>query len=292
MWGEILTVVAHTSIVWPRATVVQVDPARNLEVPVLDPCGTPTAGATSHYGLLECDYLSEAQTFPEKAAQFRKVLGNLSQIGGCATVSNALLRNSPMLEETLRFSIAQAVAHRVDFDALRGTGAASQIKGIVGSDGAITTSARGSNTAISWANILLVNASVLPSSKNRGIWCVSPTAEQEILEAGTTNTVGTGFVSPSRTGETMVDVLGRPMYVTDALPALNTTGDCVFIDPKYFLIVDGGLEIAVSTHANFRNGQTVFRFIQNISGAPWINSTLTLTDASTQVSPFVVLGPQ
>ena len=86
-------------------------------------------------------------------------------------------------------------------------------------------------------------------------------------------------------------MLGLPVYVTGALPALNTAGDILLIDPKYYLIGDRqGLEIAFSEHYKFQTGQLSWRLTQRVDGQPWVHNSITLENASTTVSPFVALA--
>ncbi len=86
-------------------------------------------------------------------------------------------------------------------------------------------------------------------------------------------------------------LLGMPLYVTGALPALNTAGDILLVDPKYYLIGDRqSYELAFSEHFKFQNDQVAWRATVRVDGQPWVNGSITLEDASTTVSPFVALA--
>jgi hypothetical protein len=80
------------------------------------------------------------------------------------------------------------------------------------------------------------------------------------------------------------------------LPALCTRGDLLLIDPGYYVIGDrgpnpgGDLEVSVSDVASFLKNQLTIRVVQRVDGQPWLNGPITLADAATQVSPFVVLN--
>jgi HK97 family phage major capsid protein len=87
-----------------------------------------------------------------------------------------------------------------------------------------------------------------------------------------------------------LQLLGMPVYWTDALPTLGTTGDIILCDPSYYLIGDRqNIEIAYSEHYKFVNDQGTWRVTARMDGQPWIDSSITLEDGSTTVSPFVTL---
>jgi HK97 family phage major capsid protein len=88
-------------------------------------------------------------------------------------------------------------------------------------------------------------------------------------------------------------LLGRPVVVTEKLPGINVAGDFGFYDFSQYLIGDRGtMEVAASEHYKFINNQIVYRFVHHVAGKPWMNNAITLSDASTTVSPFVYLTIQ
>jgi HK97 family phage major capsid protein len=86
------------------------------------------------------------------------------------------------------------------------------------------------------------------------------------------------------------NLLGRPAYMTEKLPALGSTGDLMLIDPSLYVIGDRmQIEVAASEHVNFLKNQMTWRVVERVDGQPWLDKAITLQDASTQVSPFVAL---
>jgi HK97 family phage major capsid protein len=82
-----------------------------------------------------------------------------------------------------------------------------------------------------------------------------------------------------------------PVYVTGALPALNTAGDILLVDPSYYIIGDRqSISVAYSEHYKFANDQGTWRVTARVAGQPWVDATITLENASTTVSPFVALA--
>jgi hypothetical protein len=50
------------------------------------------------------------------------------------------------------------------------------------------------------------------------------------------------------------------------------------------------MEIAFSTHAGFTTNQTYWRFVTRVAGLPWLRDKVTLSDATSTLSPFVALA--
>jgi hypothetical protein len=46
----------------------------------------------------------------------------------------------------------------------------------------------------------------------------------------------------------------------------------------------------VSNVPSFLKNQLTLRIVKRVDGQPWLNGPITLADAATQVSPFVVLN--
>jgi HK97 family phage major capsid protein len=85
----------------------------------------------------------------------------------------------------------------------------------------------------------------------------------------------------------------RPVLVTTKLPALDVDGDFNFFDFSKYVIGDGGPpEIAASDDYLFRTNERAFRIVHRVAGAPWLNTYVTLEDATTKNSPFVSLKIQ
>jgi HK97 family phage major capsid protein len=85
-----------------------------------------------------------------------------------------------------------------------------------------------------------------------------------------------------------IDVLGRPMVVSEFLPALNTRGDLMAADLSKYAIVDFGMAIDASLHHAFAANTTAFRVTHLVSGMTMVNTTLTL-DNGQAASAFVAL---
>ena len=89
-----------------------------------------------------------------------------------------------------------------------------------------------------------------------------------------------------------VSILGRPVYFTEKVPTLGTTGDIIFADLNYYLIGDRQIMQAMSSeHYQFQNDKTAFRVIERLDGRPWLQSAITPhSNSSNTLSPFVQIA--
>src|SRR5262249_32913518 len=82
-------------------------------------------------------------------------------------------------------------------------------------------------------------------------------------------------------------VLNYDVLVSEKLPALNTVGDVLLCDFQHYLIGDRQqIEIAYSEHVAFLSNQSVWRFVSRVAGQPWLRDKVTLSDATSTLSPF------
>jgi len=87
-------------------------------------------------------------------------------------------------------------------------------------------------------------------------------------------------------------LLGRPMIVTEKIPALgNGAGqDLAFVDWNYYLIGDRqAVSLDYSEHSRFMNDETEMRIIQRVDGKPWMQDPIQPLNGD-PLSPYVVLS--
>ena len=92
-------------------------------------------------------------------------------------------------------------------------------------------------------------------------------------------------------------LLGKPLYLTEKLPALGTAGDIIFTDPyQYGDATRAGLEVGVSEHFYFSTDRIAYRFKMRHYGRSLWRNVYTQADnvatpsSGTQVGPCVLLA--
>jgi HK97 family phage major capsid protein len=297
LYGRLMSVAAESSIVRPNAMVLPMA-TDVVDVPILNQTTAPTAGNTAFYGGIKGAWSAEAASITETDATFRQAKLTAHELTGYTEVSRTLLQNSAIsVDALLNQLFGGAIAWYEDYAFLRGDGIGKPL-GVLEAPAVLASgTARGSATAITLANAAQVYAKVLASSRGNAVWVVSQGAIAAFLQmAGLANGVilPAGFVSTGNAPNTpAMSLMGRPVYFTEKMPTLNTAGDFGLYDFGQYIVGDrNALEIAVSEHFKFQNNQIAYRFVHRVGGMPWINSSITLADASTTNSPFVYLTIQ
>jgi len=128
---------------------------------------------------------------------------------------------------------------------------------------------------------------LLPESWATAAWFINPTVLEKLIQLVS---APLSWMENLRQGIPF-QLLGLPVYITGALPALNTAGDILLVDPKYYLIGDRQqIEIAFSEHFKFQTAQLAWRALARVDGEPWVDNVIYLENASTTVSPYVALA--
>jgi len=134
---------------------------------------------------------------------------------------------------------------------------------------------------------------LLPSSYQNAVWLCAPDAIPSLLQ------LTLGSVSPGMwlTGGQAIDgppmtLLGRPLYVTEKVPAAGTRGDLLFADFSHYLIGDRQvIQADSSPHFKFSSDKTAYKILERVDGRPWVNTPLTPRNGSSNtLSPYVTIA--
>lgn len=297
-YNSLMEVAAESSIVRPRAMVLPMA-TDEVDIPILNQTTAPTAGNSAFFGGVAASWTAEAAQIGSTEPNFKQVRLTAHELTGYTAVSRTLIQNSAISVDALLTRLfGAAVGWYEDYAFLRGDGVGKPL-GVSNAPALVATAARGSATAISFANARLCWVRVPQASRMKAVWVVSNAAEEKVLDmAGTANSVfvpSGAFITDGNAAAKGVNytLLGRPVLVSEKMPALNTQGDFGVYDFSQYIVGDRGqMEIATSEHYLFRNNQTAFRFVHRVGGMPWLDSSITLQDTSTTLSPFVQLAIQ
>lgn len=296
--AQLMEVASEGSIVRPRATAVPMD-ALEVEMPALDQTTAPTAGQTSFFGGVHAEWTADEDDKPQHDPGFRSLKLRAYELAGYTEIPKSLLdRSAISMDILIRRLFGGAIGWYEDYAFLRGNGVGKPLGVLNGPSLLLTGTARGSSTAVTMANMVQCWTKQYMQGRRNAVWVISHGAESAFLQmTGVSNTVviPVGFYVQTGDGSAAGQplnyaVFGRPVLVSEKLPALNTAGDIGLYDFSQYLIGDTGqLEVAVSEHYKFRNRKIAYRFVHHVGGMPWLNAPITLSDAETQVSPFVQL---
>jgi HK97 family phage major capsid protein len=213
------------------------------------------------------------------------------------TAPNELVADATAFGAFLDQALPSAIAFEEDYRFMQGSGTSGQPLGFVNCAAAVVAAAvsgQGANTIIV-DNLAAMFARMLPTSLMNAIWIASiDTFPQLALMAvqGALGNTTPVWMNNGVIGAPPLTIYGRPVFFTEKLPALGTTGDICFVDPSFYLIGDRqAIEASASPHYLFNVDKTAYKIIERIDGRPWIQSAITQKNGSSNtLSPFVQLS--
>jgi HK97 family phage major capsid protein len=288
--SDLLMIALEQTIIRQRATVIPMGTQR-ISIPAVD----STTDATSVFGGITCSWVDEGTAPPESQAKFAQVTLDAKKLMAFVQAPNELVADAPAFGGFLDSALPQAMAFEADFKMMQGTGVGEPL-GFVSCPAAVTTTAvtgQGANTIIV-DNLAAMFARMLPSSLGNSIWVASiDTFPQLALMAvqGSIANSAPVWMNNGVIGAPPISIYGRPVYFTEKLPSLGTTGDINFIDPNFYLVGDRQtIQASASPHFAFNVDKTAYKIIERLDARPWIQSAITPKNSGNTLSPFVQLS--
>lgn len=283
---KLLSVISEESFIYPRATRVPMASA-TMTCPKAQVETAQSAGISPFFGGISFTWgnsQAPTETEPTYSALDLKAWDLL----GYATVSDQWLSDiGERGEDYLVHLFGAAAAWQAEYAFLRGTGSANLMPlGILNAPGTISFS-RTTGSDIKISDIAGMAAKMLPFGWKRSVWACSPTCLTKIVA------LSDYFINIDTHGEggQCGSLLGRPLFVTDKLPAMASAGSLIFFDPSLYIIGERQqILVDVSGDPGFRNMQTTFRVWLRLDGKPQLSNTITLPDTTTSVSAYVSLS--
>lgn len=283
MRAMLMALALEQSVMRSRATVVTMS-SLTTSIPYVD----ATTHVGSVFGGMVFYWIGESSTITATEARFGKVKLEANKLVGGARIPNELWADASALTTFLENAAPTGLAFYEDLAFINGTGV-NQPLGVLRSP-ALVQYDRAANAALAPADIYGMYARMLPQSLGNAVWLVNQTSLPSVF--GLAQAVGTGGAPVNIldiTATPRMTLLGRPMIVTEKIPAFdNGAGnDIVLIDPTYYLIGDRqGVSLDYSEHSRFMNDETELRIIERVDGRPWIQSAITPVNGD-PLSPFV-----
>ena len=288
--AELLKLSLESGVVRSRARVVPMETSRVL-YPMLD----VTSHAENVYGGVQGYWTSESEQMQDVGATFGRVALDAWKLTAFANVPNELISDSAIsFEAFIRSAFPEALAYFEDDAFTNGTGVGQPL-GWQRAEAAVTVANTGTATTLKYLDLATMFSRMLPQSLGRSVWVVSPDVFPALTQlAGP----GGGPVwlaapggGPTAANTPPATIFGRPVIITEKVPALGDAGAVSLIDLGYYLIGDRqAMTVESSPHYRFQNGETSFRFITRVDGRPWLKSALTPRNEGPTLSPFVKLG--
>lgn len=279
MRSQLMSLALENSVVRSRATVITM---QNLttRIPFID----ETTHSGSLFGGMIFYWVGESATITATEARFGSVRLEANKLVGGARIPNELWNDAPALQTWLQANAPKGLAHFEDQAFVSGSGV-GQPFGFRNSPAKITAARAGAN-AFTLTDIAGMYARMIPSSLGSAVWLVNQTA-LPYLFAMDTGTAGYPLNVVNVRDTPVFTLLGRPLIVTEKLPANSAADGLMFVDLSYYLVGDRqAVSLDFSEHSRFMNDETELRLISRVDGRPWIQSALTPLNGDT-LSPFV-----
>jgi len=286
---QLQAVMAEESIVRPKATIIRMV-RRQVAIPVLDQTSALGTGIPNWFGGMRFYWADEAQEKEETEAKFRRVNLVAKKLIGHTNASDELLDDSAIslgdfLSGPLGF--AGGIAWMEDYAFLMGAGG-GQPRGVVNAPVTLAPARQAAGT-IGYIDCINMLQNFLPSG--RGEWVISQSALASLIQMSGPAGNPSYVWQPNAREGTPGLLFGMPVQWTEKLPVLGTRGDILLADFRYYLIGDRqATTIESSQYPRWIYDETTWRAVHRVDGQPWMSAPLTYQDATTQVSPFVVLG--
>lgn len=288
--SDLLVIALEKTIVRQRATVIPMGTQR-ISIPAVD----STTDATSVFGGITCSWVDEGTAPPESQAKFAQVTLDAKKLMAFCQAPNELVADAPAFGGFLDAALPAAMAFEADYRMMQGSGVGEPL-GFVSCAAAVVATAvtgQGASTIIV-DNLAAMFARMLPSSLTNAIWVASIDTFPQLALLAVQGTLGNStpvWMNNGVVGAPPVSIYGRPVYFTEKLPTLGTTGDICFIDPAFYLVGDRQtVQASASPHYAFNVDKTAYKIIERLDGRPWINSAITPKNGGNTLSPFVQLS--
>jgi len=250
--------------------------------PALDITVAPTAGVgnTALAGKVTTAKRAEAGAYTETTPSFQEIKWRINDAAsGYTKASKELIADSPAAIESLLTSLfGIAVAAKQEYFILRGSGVGEPL-GILNAPAAVGITPD-TNSAFAYADAVEM-VSRFKRLTGNARWVMHQSTLPDFA--------GSGWVQ-GQVVRTLSDLGFGEAIMSEHLPQADNSGHVLLADfGAYLLFEKGGLEISYSQHADFLNGNDVWRFSQRMDGQPWLKGAITQADpqGSYTVSPFV-----
>jgi HK97 family phage major capsid protein len=281
--ARILETVAEDAF-FLRLATVQPMQSRELRMPYWDAVTAPAAGVSPFFGGAQLSWTAEGGAILETEPKLRMLELTAWTISGHVVASNQLIQDAgSVLENYLLNLFGRALAWHLQYAFLRGDGVGKPL-GVLNAPAALTVTRAVANQ-FSLPDAAKMLGKLLPGSVRTAVWIMHPSVMTQLAQQS-----GWQPNQPYDAHGAPGVLAGLPVYISEALPKLGTKGDVILVDPRLYVIGRRAeLDVAVSPEVYLTRLQTVYRITARMDGRPWLSGPVTLQDATSTASAYVVL---
>ena len=297
--AELQTIAGEDAFVEPRCKQVPMN-SLTFDLPMLDIMTAQSTGTTPYGGGILFTWQPEAATINNTNPQFRQSTWTAWNLVGVTVSSNQLLADNGIgLDALLTQLFGWGIGFYKQYAFLQGLGAGNSMPlGVLNAPATIL------QTRVTPGHFKLADAAAMLShsqirSWDTACWVMHQSVIPDLIQMVDNSTSGrlvwvnpmgdTGNRGPMSMKLPQAFLNGLPIYFTECVPTLGTTGDVMLVDWSRYVVGNRmDMQIDVSPHVLFQSNQLMWRIITRCDGKPWLQSAITDSQGWT-VSPFVAL---
>lgn len=247
----------------------------------------------SRYGGIQGFWIAEAGTITPSQPRLRRVTIEPQQLAVAVWVTDKLLNNAPIaLGQFLTRASRDEINFKVGDAIFNGTGVGQPL-GILSSGATVTISraAQGVDTFL-FANVVNMWARLHARARANAVWFINqdvePQLNQMAFDPAATSKTPVYLPQNQVVNSPFAQLFGRPVIPVEWASTLGDVGDVILADMQgYTTGTRGSVQEAFSMHVRFLNAESVFRFMFEVDGRPWLKTPLTPFKGTNTLSHFV-----
>lgn len=292
--SEIMSVIEGTESLISRTRQVPVS-GNQFVMPSNETTAHGTTGIQAYWD-------GEADTITATKPAFANRTIRLNRLTALVPVTEEALEDAASLGSWVQMEAGDKMAYKVTDAILNGNGVGKPL-GVLAAPCLVTVTKETSQAAstVLAANVLKMYSRMPARNRANAVWVINQDVEPLLPQmsvavknvAGTENVGGFPVYVPpgGLTGSQYGTLLGRPIVMTEASPALSSAGDITLADfSQYITITRGAVKADQSMHFYFDQNIRAFRFVFRLGGQPWLSAAIARANGSNTLSHFVALG--
>jgi len=242
----------------------------------------------SRFGGVVSYWLGEGTAPPATLPRFKNLELSAKKIIALVYGTDELMSDAPLFEAHVKRALKAEFGFKLDLAVLAGTGEGQPL-GVMNSTALITVAKETGQAAATVVseNIAKMWKRLPAPSRYEAFWLANEDVDEQLEKLG--GNPGT-YIPAGVNGNVFPLLKGRPVLTVEQCPVLGTSGDLVLADLSKYVIIDGGMNSALSLHVRFDTDQVLLRFVLRIDGRPGFTSPIAPYNGSLTRSPFVALS--
>jgi len=232
-----------------------------------------------------------AQKFTNKLERMR-----LYKVGVFAQITEEDLQNVPILESRYMNRAPLVIAIQKVTDIISGSGITTPIGFTTAANGARILSTRAVSNEIAFVDLSTMEKRYFRGGGGgNGVYFTNQSTLGQLMEL--TDTSGALIWKASRNdgvlgGPIHGTLMGRPLIVSEDLPALGSIGDLSLVNVEGYLFGEhtSGMRFAESMHFFFDTDKKALRWLTTYGGRPYFTKAYTPRNGGEDLSHFVLLN--